>query len=418
MLSIILALVVLMVMITIHELGHYSAGKLLKFRINEFAIGMGPKLFSKTNKNGEVFSIRALPLGGFCAFDGEDTEQDSPEAFNSQKPWKRLVVLFAGVFFNFITALVVGVIAFACFGGTVAQVATVYGYAPATNQTMLVEGDIITSVNGKEVYIAGNLSSYLTGEDSYDIVVLRDGQYVTIEGLVTETYYLSYVSAVVGDYYGVDSDGNSYKLTGGDMIYAIGDSYIGQEGQVELLLTQLGDNTVTVQMIDADGIYYTITDVVASSLLSSMTTYDSSYTGLGIGIGYTTMSYTFGESLLRVVPYCLDIAWLVLTTLAGLFTGAVGLDAVGGPITTISLTSQIVASGFANVLSLVVMLSVNLAVFNLLPIPALDGCRMIFVLIEWVRGKPINRKVEGYIHAAGLLLLVMFMILLEVVRYL
>ncbi len=418
MLSILLALVVLMVMITIHELGHYSAGKLLKFKINEFAIGMGPKLFSKTNKDGEVFSIRALPLGGFCAFDGEDTDQDSPEAFNNQKPWKRLIVLFAGVFFNFITALVVGVIAFSCYGGTVPEVSTIYGYAPSSNQSMLVEGDIICSINGKEVYIAGNISSYLSGEESYDMVVLRDGQYVTIEGLVSDTYYLSYVSTVVGSYYGTDSEGASYKLTGGDMIYRIGDTYIGESGQATQLLSLLGDSTVSIEVIDSDGVYYTLTDVVASDLLASMTISESSYSGLGIGISYATMQYTFVESLARIVPYCCDIAWLVLTTLAGLFTGAVGLDAVGGPITTISLTSQIVSSGFANVLSLVVMLSVNLAIFNLLPIPALDGCRMIFVLIEWVRGKPIDRKIEGAIHAVGLLLLLVFMILLEVARYL
>lgn len=88
-LYILLALVVLLVMITIHEAGHYTAGKILGFKINEFAIGMGPKLFSRKKKNGEVFSVRLFPLGGYCAFEGEDENMpDSPDAFNSQKPWK------------------------------------------------------------------------------------------------------------------------------------------------------------------------------------------------------------------------------------------------------------------------------------------------------------------------------------------
>ncbi len=418
MLNIILALVVLMVMITIHELGHYTAGKLLKFKINEFAIGMGPKIFSTTSKKGEVFSLRALPLGGYCAFDGEDTDQDSAGAFNNQKPWKRLIVLFSGVLFNFLTALIIGVIAFSCYGGSVAQINTVYGYASGSNRSLLAEGDIICSVNGKEVYIAGNLSSYLTGSDSYDMVVLRDGQYVTLEGLTTSSYELSSVATIMGDYYGEDELGNSHMLVGGDMIYRIGDNYIASTGQVMQELSSVGSGVVDIEIIAKNGMHYVMSNVVASDLVSNMTIVESSHSGLGIGIVYTTLRYTFGEALARIVPYCLEIAWLVLTTLSGLFTGAVGLDAVGGPITTINIASQVVASGFANVLSLIVMLSVNLAIFNLLPIPALDGCRMIFVLIEWVRGKPIDRKIEGYIHAAGLLLLLVFMILLEVVRYL
>ncbi len=418
MLNIILALVVLMVMITVHELGHYSAGKLLGFKINEFAIGMGPKLFSKTNAKGEVFSVRALPLGGFCAFDGEDTEQDSPDAFNNQKPWKRIIVLVSGVLFNFIMALVVGVIAFSCYGGTSVQVSTIYGYASSTNQSLLMEGDIICSINGDEVYLAGNLSAYLDDSDVYDIVVLRDGQYVELSGITQDTYYLSYVTAVKGTYSGIDTEGATFTLSGSDMIYSINGTYIGQSGLVEQLLEQYAGQNITIEVITSDGNYGTLTEVSASDLLADLTLYESSYTGIGIGITYATVQYTFVESLARIVPYCLEIAWLVLSTLAGLFTGAVGLDAVGGPITTISLASDIVSYGMASILSLIVMLSVNLAIFNILPIPALDGCRIIFVLIEWVRGKPVDRKIEGYIHAAGLLLLVVFMIVLELVRYL
>ena len=103
--GILVALLALMVMVVIHEAGHYTVGKLLKFKINEFAVGFGKAIFKKTKKNGEVFSLRLIPLGGYCAFEGEDEDSNNPEAFNNQKPWKRILVFLAGVTFNFATAI-------------------------------------------------------------------------------------------------------------------------------------------------------------------------------------------------------------------------------------------------------------------------------------------------------------------------
>ena len=112
-----LAICVLLFMITVHEFGHYTAGKLLKFKINEFSIGFGKALISKTKKNGEKFSIRIFPLGGYCAFEGEDEDnKENPDAFNNQKAWKRLIVLFMGAFFNFLSAIIFAVIFLMAFG--------------------------------------------------------------------------------------------------------------------------------------------------------------------------------------------------------------------------------------------------------------------------------------------------------------
>ena len=103
---ILVAILALLLMVMIHEFGHYIAGKMLGFKINEFSVGFGPKIFQKKKKNGEVFSLRTIPLGGYCAFDGEDEKSDSPTAFNNQKAWKRLIVLFMGAFFNFLSAII------------------------------------------------------------------------------------------------------------------------------------------------------------------------------------------------------------------------------------------------------------------------------------------------------------------------
>ena len=103
----ILAILMLMLMITVHELGHYLVGKIFKFKINEFSIGMGPAIFKRKMKSGEQFSIRAFPLGGFCAFEGEDDDKDDPNAFNNKKPWQRILVLIAGAFMNYVLALLI-----------------------------------------------------------------------------------------------------------------------------------------------------------------------------------------------------------------------------------------------------------------------------------------------------------------------
>ena len=114
--SVCLALVILLAMVTVHEFGHYAAGKLLKFRINEFAVGFGPALFKRKKKNGELFSVRLLPLGGYCAFEGEDEENPSPDAFNNKAPWKRMLVLAAGPLMNYVLALLLVIVSLFSFG--------------------------------------------------------------------------------------------------------------------------------------------------------------------------------------------------------------------------------------------------------------------------------------------------------------
>ena len=122
--SVLIALLVFMFMITVHEFGHFLAGRILKFQINEFAVGMGPKLLSKKGKDGTTYSLRALPFGGFCAFEGENKEgeESNPRAFNNQKPWKRIIVLISGALFNFISAILICAIVFSCYGETAIKV--------------------------------------------------------------------------------------------------------------------------------------------------------------------------------------------------------------------------------------------------------------------------------------------------------
>lgn len=413
---VILAFLILMLMVTVHEFGHYLAGKLLKFKINEFAVGMGPKLLSKTRKNGEVISLRAFPLGGYCAFEGEnDDGTDNPDAFNKQKPWKRLIVLFAGAFFNFLFAVLVCFILFTAYGESVTVVGKPFGYADSAVQE-LQTGDIIYEVNGKRVYLIQSVSEYLK-DDQLEVTVYRqDGTFKTIK-VDKQTFFLSYVSDLKRDY---TLDDNGTLLTKGDQIYKIDDVYMSKNGQYgqylsDLAVTYGSDHVCQVTILTQNNVQCVI-PLTVDDLLLKIGVKESPYSGLGISTKTMMYKYPFGMRMGRILPFCGETAVVVLKTLGGLFTGSTGLDEMGGPITTIAVTSQVVAAGFPAVLLLIVLISVNLAVFNLLPVPALDGCQMVFVIIEWITKKPLKPKVQAMINGIGLIILIALVILLDVLK--
>lgn len=336
---ILLALLALVIMIIVHELGHYSIGKLFKFKIKEFAIGFGKPLYKKTKKSGEVFSIRMLPLGGFCAFEGEDEDNSDKDAFNNKPCYQRLLVLLAGVTFNFIFAVIVMTIFFSVWGFTLPQVNT--AYTSDDVEQLLQEGDIILEIDGKMVY-AFDVASKLSGKDSVSLLIDRNGE--KIELLVSKGYF----------------------------------NYIKDDGSIE-----------------------------------------KSY-GLGILSQSVYYKYNFGNSLLRGFLYPFKLAAMTFSVIGQIFTGALGVKgSIGGPLTTIGvMTSAVQQLGFAAFINLLGVMSASLALMNILPIPALDGSRAIFVIIEWIRGKPVKREVEGYIHAVGLIVLFSLTILLDIINLL
>lgn len=424
---VLLAFVILMFMVLIHETGHYTAGKLLGFKINEFAVGMGPKILSRTKKNGEVVSLRLLPLGGFCAFEGENEDgSDNPQAFNSQKPWKRLIVLFSGAFFNFVSAILIAVITFGCFGDNVAVVSNVYDYAPQANQ-QLQQGDILFKIDGKRVFILDSVSHYMSDDKAMTFEVLRPStdeqgntvyKHVTLDGLTKQKYTSVVLTKVVGEYKSGD-----VSLAVGDSILKINDIPLSEEGAFSAIYEQLvGECTLTVLSSNGNTLQFQVDSELFKT--NKLVVTEQPYSGIGMSIHYAVYKYDFGEVLARTVPYCAETGGYVLRTLGGVITGifapesegAVDIANIGGPISTIVVTSEIVGTGFANILRLIVLISVNLAVFNLLPVPALDGCQMVFVLIEWIARKPINRKVQGYINGIGLIVLIALMVFIDILK--
>ena len=406
---VLIAIAFLMVLIMVHEFGHYTAGKLLKFKINEFSIGFGPALFEKTKSNGEKFAVRLIPLGGYCAFDGEDEDKDSDGAFNKQAPWKRLIVLFSGVFFNFLFGLLMSIFYLLIALKPMPQIIAVSD----NNANDLKPNDIILSVNDNDVdfykvskapleQVSNQLAGFEGGEE-ITLTILRDGKkqdVVVKKEFRTAFRYVLSPEKLVGNAY-LEDNGNYIPFESATAVYDY--------------LKSVENEMVSIYHKNDAGefIAYTEEEVISIAGVSTA----SEGTTLGILQSYHYEEYTFGEALLYSVPFCLDICWLILLVLAGLFTGTTAVADLGGTVTAVDQIAELTSLDLRYLLYLIPMISMNLAVFNLLPIPALDGARMVFVLIEWIRRKPINRNVEGYIHFIGLLILFSLVIFLDVYHF-
>lgn len=399
--SILLAIVVLLLMIMIHELGHYTAGKMLKFKINEFSIGFGKAIFSRTNKSGEKVSFRLIPLGGYCAFEGEGIDdKDNPDAFNNQKPWKRLIVLFFGPFFNLLSGIIFSFIFLTCFGyADIVEVVSINPSADTSVTTQLQVGDVITKVNGVDCnFVYDNYFSTLASEIENDkdfiLTVKRDGEELNIT--VAKTLDNVLITKVT-----TGSD-----LQAGDKIISINDVTIDATNTYESLINQASG--VVKLGIERNGENLSCTVATNSFSVEN---------NKQLGIVTTPHKYGFFEGLWQAIPFTFGWAIKVLMILFSLILGKVALNNVGGPIATITVMATVTQASFANLFLLLPLIAANLAVFNLLPFPALDGAHMLFVFIEWIRGKPINKKVEAYIHTIGLFILFAFVVLVDILYF-
>ena len=364
-----IAILILLLMVLIHELGHYIAGKILKFKINEFSVGFGPKLLQKTKKNGEKVSLRLFPLGGYCAFEGENEDgTDNPQAFNNQKPWKRLIVLFSGAFFNFLSAIIFSFILLLCNGYDLVQVKNINN--TSINYEQLQTGDVIYGIDGVKIdFVKDNSFNLLITSEIKENYNKYGGDLSSLSSFVEEekTFYISTQPLV----YNVKRDGDKIEV----------------QGYINVIYNDKGEY----------------------SGWTMLTSNQENPTEFDIG----TYKYGFGESLVQCVPFTCRWAWKVLIIFGQLLTGQLGLETLGGPITTIDMIASGVSQSASFILLLLPLIAVNLAVFNLLPIPALDGFQMIFVTIEWIRKKPIKREIINLINNIGLFVLLGFVLVVD-----
>ncbi len=328
--------------IFVHEFGHFITAKLSGVRVNEFAIGMGPKLFSFTR--GETkYALRLLPIGGYCAMEGEDEDSPDPKAFNNRPVWKRILIVAAGGIMNMLFAVLLMTTLAAQEDVFVTNRIAKFHENSKLEAAGVMVGDEVYAMNGYRIRSGEDFNFALsvasmeldTENPTIDLTVRRDGEKLDI---------------------------NDIKIDTEDM----------PNGMKYILL----------------GIYVEPEEVTVLSVIKH--------------------AFTDTYSAARTVIY----------SLKGLFSGQFGMKDMAGPVGTAQAVSQVAATGLEssfldavnNIVFIMLVISVNLGIMNLLPLPALDGGRLVFLLIELIFRKPVPQKYEGWVHAAGMVLLLGLMV--------
>ena len=353
-LSIVLTILLFGFLIAIHEFGHFLAAKSLGVRVNEFAIGMGPLLLSRT-RGETAYSLRALPIGGFCAMEGEEEDSGDPRSFYAKPAWKKLLILVAGPFMNFAAGFWLILLLFAVAGTPSLPVVTGFmAGAEDLAETGLQPGDQFYRVDGHRIYFSSDAVMFLDrAGDTVDLEVIRDGELVVLEDFYAPRAYVS------------ESEG-----------------------------------TVSPKR----GINIGVVEEATPALILKNTWYQS-----------------------------IDYVRMVWISLGDLFTGAVGIKDMSGAIGIVTVLGQAGEQGAAAaaenntspvigaakaILNFVAFIAINLAVMNLLPIPALDGGQILFLVVDGIyrlfTRKRIDQKYLSYVNMAGFCCLIALMVVVAV----
>ena len=338
--SVLFAILLFSILIFIHEFGHFIAAKLSGVQVNEFSVFMGPAIWKK--QVGEtLYAIRSIPIGGYCAMEGEDGGSDNPRAFDKAAWWKRLIILVAGAAMNFVAGVILLFVFFSPREQFYLPIVTQIEEGCAiAGEYGIQEGDRILELDGEKIYDYSNFSLLLelNGGDVHDLVLERNGEKIVLDDFWMEKR----------------------------------------------------------EFPNEDGT-----------------------TSPRFGFRFTVVDATFPETVKYVWNNALDTVRMVRLSLQMLISGQAGLSDMSGPVGIVAMMSEVADASssayyaFLNLIYFGAFIAINLAVMNLLPIPALDGGRVVGLLIttaaETVTGKKIDPKYEAYLHGAGMLLLLLLM---------
>ena len=443
--NILLFLLILGILVFVHELGHFLAAKKSGVFIHEFSIGMGPLVKQITGKDGIKYSIRALPLGGYVQMAGEiyeddDTKKIPKDKFMCNKKWyQRLIILCAGVFNNFLLAIIILFVIGLAWGATSLK-PVIYDVVP--NKPMakagIVAGDEIISVNGKKTKTWDRVQLLLllkTKDNEYEIGIKhedgttdtykispleektkfidpdKDGIYniaTTIDVEKNDEIYQ--VSAILKeDNIYIDNLGNEYIDENKDWIYTLNNEEITNEEELSKESFKIDLDT------DDDGKKDTTIEVEYDKEGNLIQVDATEQREFGIQIKSEELK---GNKFVNAIKFAIgkfiSIVDQMYLTLGGLFTGKISINQLSGPVGIYTVVGETRTAGFASVIFLMAYLSINLGVMNILPIPALDGGHVLFLLIEMITRKKVNAKVESITTTIFFILLIALMIYITI----
>lgn len=420
--------------IFIHEFGHFITAKKSGIKVNEFSLGMGPKIFS-FGKGETKYSLRIFPIGGFCAMEGEDEESPEPRAFNNAKVWKRMIVVIAGAVMNIILGFVlmfVVVVQQDAYSSTEVQSFPATSFSSCTG---LQSGDMIKEINGYGISTSMDFNYPIStaelktvdgstleiykedcGNNLYNMAVslvqdknnkLSDEQVSKVNELLSKSTNEIVKAKSKEDAFSVYE--NYYK--------EINDACGIKDYKVEKIVEKETRKRYTADiLVERNGEEKLLKNVQ----FFTYTTKDNSDPQVSIDFYVKPIEKTFGSVISQTFKQTISTCKMIYASLGGLLTGKFGLKDMSGPIGIASavttVASESLSSGFMSAVNSIIyvmmIITVNLGLFNMLPFPALDGGRFVFLIIEAIRGKSVPRKVEAIVNGIGMGLLILLMILI------
>lgn len=326
----VIAIILFLILIVIHEFGHFIAAKLLGVRVNEFAVGFGPKLF-KWGKGETKYAINLVPLGGYCAMEGEDESSSDDRAFCNKKPWRRLLIVMMGAVFNLILGLILVAITLIPQERFTTTTVDVFRENAVSVEYGLQEGDKIIGVDGRKIFTTYDLSYAFSNVDdsAIDITVKRDGKKVELKDVKFASEKIDGINYLTVDFF-----------------------VVGREKTFTSFITN---------------------------------TFDTAISNCAV----------------------------VYRSLIDLITGRYGISAMSGPVGVTAAIGSVAKQNLFDIIPIMALITINLGLFNLLPLPALDGGRIVFILFEMIFRKPVPQKYESIVHAVGLALLLLLMVVVS-----
>jgi regulator of sigma E protease len=418
--GILLAILVLSFLIIIHELGHFLVAKAFKVKVNEFSLFMGPKLFS-FQKGETTYSLRLIPLGGYVKMEGEEEESDDERAYNKKPVGVRSAIIAAGPIMNILIALIFAFILMSQSGYNTTQVKNVLPGSVAEQYGIKV-GDILEKYNGKKVLFPTDLEifAYPLTNESVDLQIDRDGETKNITitpNREQDGYMLGFTPKDYQNFDGVDStlvaqvtDNSPAKEAGlkeGDRIIKLNGIDINTRRDVSKIVDELGKDEITIT-VDRAG---NVQDLKPVKPVARKT---AEWKAIGLEFEYSKGGFI--NTMKASVDYSISTSRTIYYSIGWLITNTVPVSELSGPVGITTLISDVVEASpsikdtLFRLLSISAMISINLGLVNLIPFPALDGSKLLLLLVEKIRKKPLNPEKEAMITMIGFVLLIALMI--------